>query len=337
MATSTSPETWQDWKKECTIEKCRREKSVSELASFARVRLYKHLSTYDKSTAEQYCNEEIADSRYAWLLLEESLSASPTKGNNKGKAYKDVLFMQAQDVEGVESWLSNRIKWELCRCILKMVGFRVREVEDPQTGKLSRKIYRDVALYKEEVNYDGTSQEEADNCYEGDRQDGINRDDDVDCHKDVDRRADIDASNDKIVNDDQDTPKEVKVRSSSLVFWEVVDEYAVADITKPMALKLWSEIPTNRERALISCILHNIDVKVILESGLFELKKSQIYALRDKFFNSIRLCDWGNEATNPRHKVMMTRYLLPEMTKVSDAWLARPENEAVRTLIFTER
>lgn len=144
---SVSDTSWKEWKEACSIGKCIRPETCSELGVFGRKRLFRALSRYDVGLAQYYCDE---DPKRAWLSLEEFLYAGVGKrGGRAGKSYKDALFLNAKNSSHLEALLSFQIAQELTRHLLHTEGYSFSQAESDD-GEKRDSWTRDVEEFTEE-------------------------------------------------------------------------------------------------------------------------------------------------------------------------------------------
>ncbi len=142
------PQSWQEWKEACSIERCSSKKTIQQLATFGRLRLDAALRSISPEVASNYCASDLGNR--AWLKIEQYLYAgSFDKQTKEGKAYKDQMLERCSDATHFEAILSLKIKQEIARWILSEECFRIVQKKDKETGRKKYAYIRDESLAEE--------------------------------------------------------------------------------------------------------------------------------------------------------------------------------------------
>jgi hypothetical protein len=142
------PQSWQEWKEACSIERCKSKKTIQQLALFGRLRLDHSLRSISPEIATNYCSPEFGNR--AWLKVEQYLYAGAfDKQTKDGKAYKDRLLEGYSDISHFEAILTLKIKQEIARWILSEECFEIRQTKDKETGRKKYVYCRNESLAEE--------------------------------------------------------------------------------------------------------------------------------------------------------------------------------------------
>lgn len=142
------PQSWQEWREACSIERCSTKKTIQQLTMFGRLRLDSSLRSISPEVASHYCASDLGNR--AWLKIEQYLYAGAFDKQTKlGKAYKDQILEGCTDLTHFEAILSLKIKQEIARWILSEECFRIVQKKDKETGRRKYAYIRDESLTEE--------------------------------------------------------------------------------------------------------------------------------------------------------------------------------------------